>query len=46
MSETKWTTEIPTEPGKYWFYGDPHYGVQVVIIKKMQRQSLEILKCI
>jgi len=26
MSKTKWTTEIPTEPGKYWFYGDPHYG--------------------
>ena len=26
MSKTKWTTEIPTEPGKYWFYGDPYYG--------------------
>lgn len=21
-----WTTDIPTEPGTYWFYGDEHAG--------------------
>jgi len=21
-----WTEEAPTEPGFYWFYGDPRYG--------------------
>ena len=26
MAKDEWTTKIPTEPGKYWFYGDPHYG--------------------
>jgi len=25
-NKTEWTKKIPTEPGKYWFYGDPYYG--------------------
>lgn len=23
---TRWTTEIPTEEGRYWFWGEPHMG--------------------
>jgi len=25
---TEWTEEWPTEPGRYWFWGQPHYGLR------------------
>lgn len=25
---TEWTDEWPIEPGWYWFWGQPHYGLR------------------
>lgn len=25
---TDWTDEWPSEPGWYWFWGQPHYGLR------------------